>query len=64
MTDVVMVANLVARSIGEGVGYEGLSVGIDAAVGRRMGLTKEIFEGVCASTACRMREISTQFTDA
>jgi putative nucleotidyltransferase with HDIG domain len=61
MTDCVMVANLVARSIGEGIGHEGMSVGCDALVGKRTGLTRETFEQVCARTRSRFKEVVEEF---
>ena len=57
LTDCVMAANVAARSIGEGIGHEGMSIGLDERVAKRMGLTKDIFERVCAQTACRLQEI-------
>jgi putative nucleotidyltransferase with HDIG domain len=57
LTDCVMAANIVARSIGEGIGHEGMSTGLDERVAKRMGLTKDIFERVCAQTACRLQDV-------
>jgi putative nucleotidyltransferase with HDIG domain len=57
MTDCVMVANVVARSIGEGIGHEGMNIGGDALVGRRLGLTKEKIEQVCMQTRYRFQEV-------
>jgi putative nucleotidyltransferase with HDIG domain len=57
MTDCVMVANVVARSIGEGIGHEGMNIGGDALVGKRLGLTKEKFEQLCARTRFRFQEV-------
>ena len=61
MTDCVMAANLVARSIGEGIGHEGMSVGADAGVGRRLGLSRDKFELVCAESRCRMLDVTSVF---
>jgi putative nucleotidyltransferase with HDIG domain len=57
MTDCVMVANVVARTIGEGIGHEGMNVGGDALVGKRFGLTKEKFEQLCVRTRYRFQEV-------
>jgi putative nucleotidyltransferase with HDIG domain len=57
LTDCVMAANITARSIGEGVGHEGMSTGLDERVAKRMGLTRDMFERVCAQTAVRVREV-------
>jgi putative nucleotidyltransferase with HDIG domain len=61
MTDCVMVANVVARSIGEGIGYEGMSIGADATVGKRIGLSKEKLELVCSRTRARFQEVAEEF---
>lgn len=61
MTDCVMAANFAARSIGEGVGHEGMSTGGDAAVAKRLGLTKDKFEAVCARTGERLKDVAAFF---
>jgi putative nucleotidyltransferase with HDIG domain len=61
MTDCVMAANLVARSIGEGIGHEGMSVGADAGVAKRLGLSRDKFELVCMESRCRMQEVAAGF---
>jgi putative nucleotidyltransferase with HDIG domain len=61
MTDCVMAANLVARSIGEGIGNEGMCVGGDAQVAKRLGLTKDKFELVCAKTKIRVEDVLAAF---
>jgi putative nucleotidyltransferase with HDIG domain len=61
MTDCVSVANVVARSVGEGIGFEGMRFGHDSRAAARLGLTKDIVEKVCAQTTCRMREILSFF---
>jgi putative nucleotidyltransferase with HDIG domain len=61
MTDCVMVANVVARSIGEGIGHEGMNTGGDAQVGKRLGLTKEKIEQVCVRTRYRFQEVVAGF---
>lgn len=50
--DAVMVANLVAKSVGTGLGAEGMNLNTDfSAVGKRIGLTVKGFERVCVHTA-------------
>jgi putative nucleotidyltransferase with HDIG domain len=61
MTDCVSVANIVARSIGEGIGDEGMNFGHDSRAAGRLGLTKDIFEKVCAQTTVRMKEVLSFF---
>jgi len=61
MTDCVMVANVVARSIGEGIGHEGMNIAADAQVGKRIGLSKEKFELICSRTRARFLEVSEEF---
>jgi putative nucleotidyltransferase with HDIG domain len=57
MTDCVSVANIVARTVGEGIGYEGMSFGHDHRAAARLCLTKDIFEKVCAQTNCRIKDV-------
>jgi putative nucleotidyltransferase with HDIG domain len=57
LTNSVIVANLVARAIGAGIGHEGMSVRVDDRLGERMGLTRELFEKICATTALKVKEI-------
>jgi putative nucleotidyltransferase with HDIG domain len=57
VTDMVRLANVIARSIGAGLGYEGMSVAVDNGIAARLGLSKEKIEGLCAATAFRVRQI-------
>jgi putative nucleotidyltransferase with HDIG domain len=50
-TDVVIVSNLVAHAMGEGLGYEGMSLAIDGAVSQRLNIRREDFERLCARAA-------------
>jgi len=61
LTDCVSVANVVAKSVGQGIGNEGMCFGYDSRVVDRMGLTAEIFERICVQTADRMREVLSFF---
>lgn len=53
-TDHVKVANLAARVMGEGVGYEGMNLALSAEVAQRSGLTKGTLEKLCALSAERL----------
>jgi HD-like signal output (HDOD) protein len=57
VTAVVQVANIVARTIGEGVGNEGMRVAVDGGAAARLNLTHERFERICADTTARLREV-------
>jgi putative nucleotidyltransferase with HDIG domain len=61
MTDCVMVANMIARVIGEGIGNEGMNMGGDANAGKRLGLTRDKFELTCAESQYRMQEVMAAF---
>jgi putative nucleotidyltransferase with HDIG domain len=57
VVDAVRVANLVARSIGEGIGNEGMSIAMDSQTAGRLGLTREGLERLCAATSRRLKGI-------
>jgi len=57
ITDCVRVANIVARAIGQGIGYEGMGVSIDSAIAERLKLSRENFELLCAETAVRFKGV-------
>lgn len=61
MADCVMASNIAARSAGAGVGHEGMCTGGDARAAKRLGLTKDKFEEVCARTGSRLREVAAFF---
>jgi putative nucleotidyltransferase with HDIG domain len=50
-TDMVMVSNIIAHAMGEGLGYEGMSVSIDDDVTQRIGIRREDFERICSRAA-------------
>jgi HD-like signal output (HDOD) protein len=50
-TDIVMVSNIIAHTMGEGLGHEGMSLTVDEEVSGRMGIKREEFERICARTA-------------
>ena len=50
--DAVMLANLVAKSVGAGLGAEGMNLRIDVyTICQRVGLTLKGFERICAQTS-------------
>lgn len=48
--DAVVLANLVAKTVGTGLGAEGLNFTVDASCHRRLGLTFESFGRICLAT--------------
>ena len=61
ITDVVRIANIVARSIGEGIGKEGMNLAIDDNISDRLELTKESFEKICITTSEKLEIILEMF---
>lgn len=62
IVDVVILGNIVAKSIGVGLGAEGMNLRTDLAGCReRIGLTLEKFERVCAQTACWLVDLKKEF---
>ena len=55
--DAVMLANLTAKSIGVGLGAEGMNLRVDDESRGRIGLSLEGFERVCAQTAVWLTEV-------
>jgi putative nucleotidyltransferase with HDIG domain len=56
-TDAVVVANLVAKSIGVGLGAEGMNFNVDPGLSQRLGLSFPGFSRVCIQTAAWLKEI-------
>ncbi len=54
--DVVMVGNYISKTIGVGLGAQGMNVHLDEASMERLGLTYEEFCGITAETAIELRE--------
>ena len=50
LTDAVVFANYVAKSIGTGLGAEGLNIAMDPAVSARLGVNHQQFDRVCLQT--------------
>ncbi len=62
MLDVVMLANLAAKTIGVGLGMEGMNLRIEYSGSRdRLGLTVEGFERACAQTAFWLRDLKKSY---
>ncbi len=62
MLDAVMLANLAAKTIGVGLGLEGLNLRIEYSGSRdRLGLTVEGFERACAQTAFWLRDLKKSY---
>jgi putative nucleotidyltransferase with HDIG domain len=60
--DVVMLANLVAKTIGVGLGMEGLNLRIEYGGSRdRLGLTVEGFERACVQTAFWLKDVKKNY---
>jgi putative nucleotidyltransferase with HDIG domain len=58
MTDVVMLANLAAKSVGAGMGADGMNFRVDYSHSReRLGLSIKAFERACAQTAVWLHEL-------
>ncbi len=49
--DVVMMANWVAKTLGVGLGAEGMNFNVDAGVAQRLGFRHEDFIGICSRVA-------------
>lgn len=57
LTDVVRIANVAARAMGEGVGNEGMSCELDRGIGERTGLTRDGLEKICAGASDRLASV-------
>lgn len=61
VTDAVRIANIAARTIGEGIGREGMSLSADAGLSLRVNITREQFEALCAHTRRRLQAVMAMF---
>lgn len=52
--DAVRISNLIAKTIGAGLGVEGLNMTGDPGACARLGITRDAFEGICADVANRL----------
>lgn len=60
-TDCVRVSNCVARVIGQGLGYEGMSLKMDSSVAERLKLKRENFEILCSETLTKFNAVMELF---
>jgi putative nucleotidyltransferase with HDIG domain len=58
--DTVMLANIVAKSVGAGLGAEGLNFTVNPAVSQRLDLTFELFARICLTTQDALRDLQAQ----
>jgi putative nucleotidyltransferase with HDIG domain len=58
MMDAVMLGNLAAKTIGVGLGAEGMNFETDADAAARLGVTFIAFSRVCARTSARLKDLS------
>lgn len=56
--DAVVMANLVAKTVGTGLGAEGLNFSVDASTHQRLGMTFELFGQVCLATQEALAEVT------
>jgi len=61
VTDIVKVANIVARTIGEGIGNEGMSLVVDNELSLRIGFTHDQFETLCIRSAHSLADVLRMF---
>ncbi len=57
ITDVVCIGNLVAKTIGLGLGFEGLNLAVNPQSCVRIGVQREEFEGLCAEVSSHLQVI-------
>ncbi|MEI6243954.1 MAG: HDOD domain-containing protein [Acidobacteriota bacterium] len=50
VVDAVVFANYIAKSIGTGLGAEGLNIGMDPTVSQRLGVDRDSFDRICLQT--------------
>jgi putative nucleotidyltransferase with HDIG domain len=60
--DAVVIANMVAKNIGMGLGAEGFNLAVDSECVRRLGLDFTRFARVCLQTDTWLRELRAQIT--
>jgi putative nucleotidyltransferase with HDIG domain len=60
--DTVMLSNLVAKTIGIGLGAEGLNLEVDSGLLKRLGLRFDDFAGICSRSTTLMEELREVYT--
>jgi putative nucleotidyltransferase with HDIG domain len=58
LLDAVMLANVVAKMVGAGLGEEGLNFGVSASVHERLALDFTVFAKICLTTQDAMRDLT------
>ncbi len=61
IVDAVVVSNLVAKTVGIGLGAEGMNFAIDGACRRRLGLNFETFCRICAATVVSLNDLKSVY---
>jgi putative nucleotidyltransferase with HDIG domain len=61
VTAIVQAANVTARTIGEGVGYEGMRIGVGKGLMTQLDLTHEKYERLCSQTVDKFGEVMTWY---
>lgn len=59
--DAIVVANLVAKTVGIGLGAEGMNFSIDSACRHRLGLKFETFCRICAATVVSLNDLKAAY---
>jgi putative nucleotidyltransferase with HDIG domain len=57
VSDVVRIGNMVAKTAGYGLGFEGMNLAADPGACARLGIDGNQFEGLCAEAAARMTSV-------
>jgi putative nucleotidyltransferase with HDIG domain len=60
LLDAVVLANIVAKSVGAGLGAEGLNFTVPPGVAQRVELTFELFAKICLSTQDALRDLQAE----
>ncbi len=61
VVDAVVMANLVAKSVGTGLGAEGMNFDIDSGIRKRLGVEFTAFCRLCASASQRLLELRAEY---
>ena len=61
--DAITLGNLVAKTVGAGVGAEGLNVQLDASALQRLGVDQSLFFTICSETAAQLANRETVYGD-
>ena len=64
MLDTVMVANAVAKTVGVGLGAEGLNLHMDAGCLKRLGLHYNDFGRICSEVITQMEDLQQLYAPA